>query len=120
MPTAKPMRAIQLVTEGHADEAVALAQALHDQAVATDTDPDSHAAAVTQRLTASLLDVIAARTARDPAALERALSLVTEAHLEGRAAWAAAGRAVAARIMVEAGPSEDVVAMLALTWLRLA
>lgn len=113
MPVAKPMRAVQLVTEGRADEAAVLARALHDQADGIGVESDPEAGAVTQRLTASVLDVVAVMSRRDAGALDRALALVEEAHREGRPAWAAAGYALAARVLVQSGMTGDVITMLA-------
>lgn len=118
MPKAKVMQAGQLTAEGRSEDAAIMARALHDDAAAGGTEADP--GAVTQRLAAGAIAVIAETTARSPEALDHALALVEEARREGRPAWAATARALAARIMVESGVSQDVLTMLALAEIDLA
>lgn len=119
MTKAKVMQAGQLTTEGRSEDAATMARALHDQAVHDGADAADQSA-VTQRLAAGVIAVVAEMTARSPGALQAALSLIEEARHEGRPAWVAAARALAARIMVESGVSADVLTMLALAELDLA
>jgi diguanylate cyclase (GGDEF)-like protein len=119
MSVARVMRAAQFVIEGRTGEGAALARALRDQAVAVDSAPEHEAAATTERLTASLLEVLASVVQREPTAFDRALAYIEEARQAGRPAWMAAGRAVAARIMFQSGMSGDVLTMLALAELDL-
>jgi diguanylate cyclase (GGDEF)-like protein len=120
MPKATPIQVLHLVVEGHADEAVALADALREESAADASDRSAGAETVTATLTASLLDAIAAMTAGDEAAPAKALACAEEARGAGRPAWAAAARAVAAGMALEAGHSADALAMAALAEVDLA
>lgn len=111
MPTAEPIRVFQLLTEGCTDEAATLAEHLVEAGIRA--EQSNSAAEVTQRIVASFMEVLASGAPANEASLPRALAFIDEADGAGRPAWAAAGRAMAAEIMIESGRSADALPLIA-------
>ena len=109
------MMALQLVHDGRPDEAAAIAGGAYKR---LQHRQGADAAEVTQRLVSALIEVIAAMGT--PRAHECARGFVDEAIAAGRPAFAAAGRAVDARILLEAGQLQGVLTALACAELDLA
>lgn len=109
------MMALQYVHEGRPGEASAIARGARER---LQHRQESDAAGITQQLVSGLIDVIAGIGTPDGHAL--ASAFVDEALAAGRPAFAAAGRAVDARILLQAGELHDVLVLLAYAELDLA
>jgi diguanylate cyclase (GGDEF)-like protein len=121
MTTAKSILALQLVGDGRSAEALTLAGDAHRRLAGThDSAAPPDAAQVSQRLVASLIEVIAAAADPDEDVLTVCERVIDEARAAGRPAFAAAAAAVGALRLVQTNRLPEALVMLAHAELDLA